>query len=60
MKQRSKMKGRVEQKQFWRTGNIGNQECEFWEQGNMTIYFKGTRKKVHPWKGLVLVLHDFC
>ena len=34
-----------EQGQFWRTGNIGNQDFDFMEQGN------GTREQVPPLLG---------
>ena len=35
-----------EQRQFWRTGNIGNQDFDFGEQGNEAIFFRGTREQV--------------
>ena len=40
-----------EQRPFWGTGNIGNQDFDFGEQGTKTIYFRGTRKHVPPLGG---------
>ena len=37
-----KIKGTGEQRQFWGTGNIGNQDLNFEEQGNKVIHFRGT------------------
>ena len=44
------MEGTGESKQFWETGNIGNQDFDFEEQGNTAIYFKGTG---NPWEDLI-------
>ena len=33
-----KLKGTEEQRQFWGTGNIENQDFDFGEQGKMTIF----------------------
>ena len=38
-------KVRKEQRQFWGTGNIGNQNFDFGEQGSKAIYFRGTREQ---------------
>ena len=34
-----------ENKQFWGTGNIGNEDFDFGEQGNKAIYFRGIRER---------------
>ena len=39
-----------EQRQFWGTGNMGNQDFDFGEQGNKAIYFRGTRI---PWEDII-------
>ena len=44
----SKMRGTGEQSQFWGTGKIGNKYFDFGEQGNKSIYFRGTRQQVPP------------
>ena len=36
--------GTWEQRQFWGTGNIGNEDFDFGEQGNKAIYCRGTRE----------------
>ena len=46
------MRGTGEQRQFWGTWNIGNEDCGFGEQGNKAIYFRGTRDRVPPWEGV--------
>ena len=43
-----KMRGTGEQRQFWGTGNIENQDFVFGEQGKKAIYFRGTRELVPP------------
>ena len=42
-----KLKGTGEQRQFWVTGNIENQDFDFWEQGKMPI-FSGEQGNRHP------------
>ena len=42
------MRGTGEQRQFWGTGNIENQDFGFGEQGTKAIYFRGTRELVPP------------
>ena len=39
-----KLKERGEQRQFWGTENIENQDFDFGEQGKMPIFFRGTRE----------------
>ena len=46
-----------EQWQFVETGNIGNQDCHFREQGNVGIYFRGRREQVLCWDGLNCLLY---
>ena len=61
MEQRSKMRGTVGQRQFWATGNTGNQDFAF-GIGNKVIYFRGTREQVSsPWGGphYPLTIHIF-
>ena len=48
-----KRQGTAEQRHFWGTGNIGNQDFDFGEQGNKAIYFRGTREQVPSWKDLM-------
>ena len=43
-----KLKGTGEQRQFWGTGNIENQNFDFKEQGRMPIVFRGTREQETP------------
>ena len=44
-----KLKGTGEQRQFWGTGNIENQDFDFWEEGKMPIFFfRRTREQVPP------------
>ena len=43
-----KMRGTGEQRQFWETGNIGNEDFDFGEQENKAIYFRRTREQVPP------------
>ena len=40
------MKGTREQRQFWGTWNIGNEDFDFGKQKNKAIYFRGTREQV--------------
>ena len=49
----SKIRLTEEQRQFWETGNIGNQDFDLGQQGNKAIYFSGTRKRVPPLEGLI-------
>ena len=42
-----KVKGTGEQKQFWGTGNIENQDFDFWEQGKMP-FFPGEQVNRYP------------
>ena len=42
------MRGTWEHRQFWGTGNIGNEDFYFGEQEKKTIYFRGTREQVAP------------
>ena len=37
------MRGTGEQRQFWGTVNMENEDFDFGEQGNKLIYFRGTR-----------------
>ena len=46
-----KMRGTGEQRQFWGTGNIENQDFVFFGTGEKAIYFRGTKELVptsHP------------
>ena len=43
---KSKNEGTGEQRQFWGTGNIKINIMIFGEQGEMLIYFWGTREQV--------------
>ena len=43
---KSKTEGKGEQKQFWGTGNIENQDFGFGEQGKCHFFFRGTREQV--------------
>ena len=43
-----KLKGTGEQRQFWGTGNIENQDFDFGEQGKTLIFFRGTREQIPP------------
>ena len=38
-----KLKGTGEQRQFWGTGTIENQDFDFGEQGKMPIFFQGNK-----------------
>ena len=40
-----------EQRQFWGTENVENQDFDFGEQGKMPIYFRGTREHAPPLPG---------
>ena len=42
--QKSKNEGTGEQKQFWETGNIENEDLDFGDQGKI----QGTREQVSP------------
>ena len=46
-----KQKGTGEQRQFWGTGNIENQDFDFGEQGSKAIYFCRTRYNSLKQKG---------
>ena len=48
-----KLKGTGEQRQFWETGNIENQD--FGKQGKLPIFFRGTREQILPSPPLVLL-----
>ena len=50
-----KLKGTGEQRQFWGTGNIENQDFDFGEQGKMLIFFRGTREQVQ--KNIHIIKH---
>ena len=45
---------------LWGTEHIGNQDFDFGEHGNSTIYFGETREQEPTWKGLKTaeVSHD--
>ena len=42
------MRGIGVQSQYWGTGNTGNEDFDFGQQGNKVIYFRGTREQVAP------------
>ena len=43
-----KLKGTGEQRQFWGTGNVENQDFDFGKQGNVDFFFRGTKEQVPP------------
>ena len=45
-KQRSTNGGKWEQRKFWGTGDIENEDFDLGEQGNKATYFRGTREQV--------------
>ena len=53
-----KRKATGEQRQYWGTGNIENQDFDFGERGKMPIFFRRTREQMRPlpppspWEGL--------
>ena len=48
-----RLKASGEQRQFWGTGNMENQDFDFGEQGKMPIFFlRWTREQVPPWEGI--------
>ena len=42
----SENEGNRAQRQIWGTGDIGNEDFDFGQQGNKSIYFRGTMKQV--------------
>ena len=51
-----KLRGTGELRQFWRTGNIENEDFDFREQENKMIYLRVTREQVLPRRASFLFL----